>query len=542
MRRILLLSTLLTTGSLMTVSAHAQQAVPSGNDRVERLKTTVPAEVLENYRVNACSFLQSPNQSQVFLQCRMEPAYPLNVAGSDSDAPQVASSFDVTENPETPVTDGRVAAKERKEDLTSEDFTADPNNNLGATTRDEAIKPAYISEADISEGEMGCGGGEWIPSALWVGKIDAQGMLTQNWLVNESILIEKNFSMIDSVSDQGQLFALASGYDDANDNSLTKILISPTNQQELSFQESGVLKGDLSLNFLSNQNFVGIEIDQKESLPSKIQEIQSINTKVMWSVDLKKLAADNHWELNDIAYVTERPNHSILVYGGVESLVQQDQEKQLNNQSGVLSLGHGYPQQINEEINPQFLLCLSETGQTMGAGMIQQEYHQIVTTSDNTVRFISMIDPDMSNKYPQLVLRSVDNNCHVSARQSVNLPARPIQDGVEIYVVLESIVSLTGNEMAVLYKQTTIADAKQETIVYMLAKIDQNGKVVLDIPVTEVFNDTDGNFGGLSANLLSVPSANQVFIAIVNDTILENAADQEKFLAIPRLYKVNLNE
>lgn len=67
---------------------------------------------------------------------------------------------------------------------------------------------------------------------------------------------------------------------------------------------------------------------------------------------------------------------------------------------------------------------------------------------DNTVRFISMIDPDMSNKYPQLVLRSVDNNCHVSARQSVNLPARPIQDGVEIYVVLELIVLLTGNEMA----------------------------------------------------------------------------------------------
>ena len=541
MRRILLLSTLLTTASLMTVSAHAQQAILSGNDRVERLKTTIPAEVLQNYRVNACSFLQSPNQSQVFLQCRMEPAYPLNVPTETSD---IRTLTDPTENPETPVTDGRVAAKERKEDLTSEDFTADPNNNLGATTRDEAIKPAYISEADISEGEMGCGGGEWIPSALWVGKIDAQGTLTQNWLVNESILTEKNFSSIDSVSDQGQLFALSSGFDHAGDHLLTKILGSFTNQPELSFQETTVLKGDFTLKVLANQQIIGMEISEEEGVIfANIKRMQPTDGQVLWNVDIAKLAADNHWHLSYVAYdVTERPNHSLLVYGAMEMPEEKEQSRQKRDQPSVLSLDQLNAQPIDEEISPEFLLCLSEAGQIMGAGMIQQEYSQVVTMPDNTVRFISMIDPDMSNKYPQLVLRSVDNNCHVSARQSVNLPARPIQDGVEIYVVLESIVLLTGNEMAVLYKQTTIADAKQETIVYMLAKIDQNGKVVLDIPITEVFNDTDGNFGGLNANLLSIPSVNQVFIAIVNDTILENAADPERFLAVPRLYKVNLNE
>jgi len=471
----------------------------------------------------------------------MEPAYPLNVPTETSD---IRTLTDPTENPETPVTDGRVAAKERKEDLTSEDFTADPNNNLGATTRDEAIKPAYISEADISEGEMGCGGGEWIPSALWVGKIDAQGTLTQNWLVNESILTEKNFSSIDSVSDQGQLFALSSGFDNADDHLLTKILGSFTNQPELSFQETTVLKGDFTLKVLANQQIIGMEISEEEGVIfANIKRMQPTDGQVLWNVDIAKLAADNHWHLSYVAYdVTERPNHSLLVYGAMEMPEEKEQSRQKRDQPSVLSLDQLNAQPIDEEISPEFLLCLSEAGQIMGAGMIQQEYSQVVTMPDNTVRFISMIDPDMSNKYPQLVLRSVDNNCHVSARQSVNLPARPIQDGVEIYVVLESIVLLTGNEMAVLYKQTTIADAKQETIVYMLAKIDQNGKVVLDIPITEVFNDTDGNFGGLNANLLSIPSVNQVFIAIVNDTILENAADPERFLAVPRLYKVNLNE
>jgi len=491
----------------------------------------------------------------------MEPAYPLNVPTETSDLgteclscssflPVPTEDFRrllpegmlilPEENPETPVTDDKMVEREKKEDLTSGGLASNDTNDS-----DSAIKDELENSIDISEEEMGmgCGGGEWIPSALWIGKIDAQGTLTQNWLVNESILTEKSFSSIDSVSDQGQLFALSSGFDNTGDHLLTKILGSFTNQPELSFQETTVLKGDFTLNILANQQIIGMEsFWEEEGIFANIKRMQPTDGQVLWNVDIAKLAADNHWHLGEIAYdVTERPNHSLLVYGAMEMPDEKGPSKQNRDQPGVLSLDQFNAQQIDEEISPEFLLCLSANGQTMGVGMIQQEDHQIVTMLDNTVRFISVIDPDMSNKYPQLVLRSVDNNCHVSARQSVNLPARPIQDGVEIYMGLESIVPLSGNEMAVFYKQTTIADAKQETIVYMVAKIDQNGKVVLDIPITEFFNNTEGNFDGLNFDALSIPSAKQVLITIVNNTILENAADQEKFLAIPRLYKVNLN-
>jgi hypothetical protein len=182
MRRILLLSTLLTTASLMTVSAHAQQAIQPGNNRVERLKTTVPAEVLENYRVNACSFLQSPNQSQFFLQCRMEPAYPLDVATETSDIRTLTapaenpetpdleteclscSSFLPVptedfrrllpeerlilpeENPETPVTGDKMVEREKKEDLTSGGLASNDKNDS-----DSAIKDEFGNSTDISE-------------------------------------------------------------------------------------------------------------------------------------------------------------------------------------------------------------------------------------------------------------------------------------------------------------------------------------------------------------------------------------------------------
>ncbi len=551
MRRILLLSTLLTTASLMTVSAHAQQAILLGNDRVERLKTTVPAEVLENYRVNACSFLQSPNQSQFFLQCRMEPAYPLDVATETSDIRTLTAP---AENPETPVTAERRAVT--IPEGTENNIMADSDS----PTKDELENSIDISEEEVrcDDGECfspedlpslfetlreeECGGGGWIPSALWIGKIDAQGSLTQNWVVNESILIEKNFSSIDSISDQGQLFALSSSLDNTGDQVLTKILAASTNQPDLSFQETTVLKGDFTLNILANQQIIGRESSgEEEVIFANIKRMQPTDGQVLWSVDVAKLIADNQGQLNSIADVMERPNHSLLVHGSIKIPEEKAQSKQINNQAGLLFLGQLNAQEINEEIDPQFLLCLSANGQTMGVGMVPQEDDQIITMPDNTVRFISMIDPDMSSKYPQLVLRSVDNNCQVSARQSVNLPARPIKDGTEIYVGLESIVPLTGSEMAVFYKQTTITDAKQETIVYMVAKIDQNGKVVLDIPITEFFNNTEGNFNGLNFDALSIPSAKQVLITIVNNTILENAADQEKFLAIPRLYKVNLN-
>lgn len=541
MKKILLLSTLLTTGSLITGLAHAQQTVPLATNRVERLKTAIiPSEILQNYRVNGCSFLQSPNQSQTFLQCMMELAYPLDVAGSEVDVPlQSASTFRATEEQEKPAVNDQLTERARDGNLTSGGLeTASPNDSK-VTLKDEVGEPE-----DIGEFEEECGGGEGEPKALWVGKIDGQGIVGQNWFINESTLTEKNFSRVNSVSDQGKLLALSSGYDDANDHFLTKILATATNETDLSFQDATVLSGDFFLNILSNQQIVGMEIgDEEKGFFSNIKRIQSTDGQVIWNVSMAKLAADNQWKLRNTADIVERANHNLLVYGPVDVPDEKVQSKKINNQSGVLFFDQLNDKQTNEEMDAQFLLCLSEGGQTMGVGMLQQAAHRVIAMPDNTVRFISMIDPDASSKYPQLILRSVDTNCHVSARQSVNLPARPIKEGAEIYVGLESIVPLAGNEMAVFYKQITIQDQpeKQETIVYMLAKIDQNGKVVLDIPVTEVFDDTEGNFLGLNSDIISIPSENQVLITIVNDTILENDKDQEKFLAIPRLYKVKLN-
>jgi hypothetical protein len=507
MKRILLLTTIM-GGIWETSVAQAQQQITIVE--AQPIEITIPVDILKNYHPQSCAFLQSANKQQLFWQCVMEPSYGLTADVSDTG-----------ENK-----DG--ATREESSRLSGVDQAqAKQQTQIEAIAPTPAIVPeladGLTSSADIPADESaeveieGCGGAEWTPVALWLGKIDTNFNLKQSWFFNEGVLTEKSFTTFMHVNNDGELFATPIIFDDlAAGVYHTEILkVIPTNLPA-SFEKKAHITDVSEIVFLSDGDQLIIQTDDNGTKDiKKLHQFQEVD----W-LDRSRITTLG----TGTATIIERPNTNLLLYVPITITIEnQAKVDAIIKQNNPNYNRFGYAQNEEKAQESSLIMCLSPNGVHQASAIIPEaDIEKLVAMQDNRVSLL-MVDQN------KIFIRNIDNNCHVSSAQAVELPVSQFdQEGTlleqdEDAIFLHRVIAMPDQSLAILYMQAAIAQ-------HHLVRIDRNGRVVQKVNLDSIMDGHDQRTLGL--DIIDVPGKQELIISVSPPYFEE---------ITPKLYKVNFN-
>lgn len=505
---------LLTTimgGIWETSVAQAQQQISIVE--AEPIEITIPADILKNYHLQSCAFLQSANKQQLFWQCVMEPSYALT-----------SNVSDISDNK-----DGATREEALSMSSGADQAQAKQDNQIETTVPTPTIVPelagGLTSSADASADESaeaeieGCGGDEWTPVALWLGKIDTNFNLKQSWFFNEGILTEKSFTTFMHVNNDGELFATPIIFDDlAAGVYHTEILkVTLTNNMPASFEKKAHVKDESEIVFLSDGDQLIIQTDGDGTRDiKKLHQFQEVD----W-LDRSRITTLG----TGTATIIERPNTNLLLYVPITVTVEnQAKVDAIIKQNNPNYNRFGYAQNEEKAQESSLIMCLSPNGVHQASAIIpEDDIEKLVAMQDNKV---SLLRVDQN----KIFIRNIDNNCHVSSTQAVELPVSQFdQEGALLEkdddaIFLHRVIPMPDQSLAILYVQPAILQH------HHLVRIDRNGRVVQKVNLDSIMDGHDQRTLGL--DIIGVPGKQELIISVSPPYFEEMT---------PKLYKVNFD-